>query len=79
MSFELKCDVRDHFVRTMLGQRKDKMLYSIYYASKTIANAQLNYITIEKALLIIFFAFDKFRPTKYLTSKKDAKPRLRIK
>lgn len=55
------------------------MLYSIYYASKTIANAQLNYITIEKALLIVFFAFDKFRPTKYLTSKKDAKPRLRIK
>lgn len=55
------------------------MFYSIYYASKTIANAQLNYITIKKALLIVFFAFDKFRAIKYLTSKKDAKPRLKIK
>ena len=54
-------------------------------------DAQLNYATIEKELLAIVFAFDKFRPylisnkvvvhtdhyaIKYLMTKKDAKPRL---
>ena len=63
----------------------------IYYASRTLNDAQLNYATIEKELLAIVFAFDKFRPylignkvvvhtdhsaIKYLMTKKDAKPRL---
>ena len=63
----------------------------IYYASRTLNDAQLNYATTEKELLAIFFAFDKFRPylignkvvvhtdhsaIKYLMTKKDAKPRL---
>ena len=59
--------------------------------SQTLNDAQLNYATIEKELLEIVFAFDKFRPyliwnkvivhidhstIKYLMTKKDAKPRL---
>ena len=48
MPFELMCDASDHSVRAVLGQRKSKILHFIYYASKTLADAQLNYRTTEK-------------------------------
>ena len=67
------------------------MFHAIYYASKTLNEAQLNYATTEKELLAIVFAFDKFQlylidnkvivfmvhlAIKYLMIKKDAKPLL---
>ena len=61
MPFELMYDASNHFVKAVLGQRKWKMFHSIYYASKTLTNAQLNYTTIEKELLAVVFTFDKFR------------------
>ena len=85
------CDASDHSVGAVLGQRKNKIFHSIYYASKTLATAQINYTTTEKELLAVVFAFDKFKAylvdtkvivytnhatIKYLISKKDAKPRL---
>ena len=81
----------DHYVEAMLGQRKDNIFHSIYYASKTFTDAKQNYTTIEKELLVVVFTFDKFRAylvgtkvivytyhsaIKYLISKKDAKTRL---
>jgi hypothetical protein len=44
-----------------LGQRKEGKVHGIYYASKTLNGAQLNYKTIEKKLLAVLFAFEKFR------------------
>ena len=44
----------------MLSQRIDKKAIFIYYASKTFIEAQVNYTTIEKELLAVFFAFEKF-------------------
>ena len=63
----------------------------IYYASKTLNSAQMNYTTTEKKLLAVVFACEKFRSylvgspifvfsdhaaLKYLLSKKDSKARL---
>ena len=91
ISFELMCNADDHFVGAALGQRKDKIFHSIYYTNKTLTNAQLNYTTTEKELLIVVFTFHKIRVylactketvytnhsnIKYLISKTDAKPRL---
>ncbi|KAL4385534.1 hypothetical protein GQ457_15G016780 [Hibiscus cannabinus] len=91
LPFELMCDASDYVVGAVLGQRKGKIFHPIYYASKTLNDAQVNYTTTEKELLAVIFASDKFRsyligakvivytdhfPIKYLLSKKDAKPRL---
>ena len=89
--FELMCDASDFAIGAVLGQKREKIFPVIYYASRTLNDAQLNYATTEKELLAIVFAFDKFRPylignkvvvhtdhsaIKYLMTKKDAKPRL---
>ncbi|CAA6675874.1 unnamed protein product [Spirodela intermedia] len=43
--FELICDASDFAVGDVLSQRIDKKSVIVYYASKTLANAQLNYTT----------------------------------
>ncbi|XP_075106745.1 uncharacterized protein LOC142179774 [Nicotiana tabacum] len=89
--YELMCDASDHAVGAVLGQRKDKIMHPIYYASRTLNNARLNYTATEKEMLVVVFAFDKFQSyligskvivytdhaaRKYLIDKKKAKSRL---
>jgi len=91
LSFELMCDASDYPIEAVLGQRISKVFHTFYYANRTLTDAQVNYATIEKELLAVVFAFDKFRPylidskvivftdhsaIKYLLEKKDVKPRL---
>ena len=91
LPFEIMCDASDYAVGAVLGQRKNKKMHVIYYASRTLADAQLNYTTTEKEMLAVVFAVDKFRAyllgskviiytdhsaLRYLLAKKDAKPRL---
>ena len=74
-----------------MGQRQEKIFRAIYYSSRTLNDVQLNYTTIEKEMLTVVFACDKFRSyiigskvkiytdhaaIQYLFAKKDAKPRL---
>ncbi|XP_026400374.1 uncharacterized protein LOC113296277 [Papaver somniferum] len=90
-SFELMCDASDYAVGAVLGQRTGKLPHAIYYASRTLNDAQQNYTTAEKELLAIVFALEKFRSyllgtkvvvfsdhatLRYLLAKKEAKPRL---
>ncbi|CAA7051689.1 unnamed protein product [Microthlaspi erraticum] len=91
LPFEVMTDASDYAVGAVLGQRKEKKLHVIYYASRTLDEAQCKYATTEKELLAVVFAFEKFRSylvgskvivhtdhaaLKYLLTKKDAKPRL---
>ena len=62
LPFELMCDASDFAVGAVLGWRKEKVFYAIYYASRTLNDAQLNYATIEKEFLAVVFTFEKFKP-----------------
>lgn len=85
------CDASDTTIGSCLGQRRDKKLHVIYYASRTLIEAQKNYATTEKELLFVVFEFDKFcsylkgtmvivyanhAAIEFLLPKKDSKPRL---
>nr|GEW65418.1 reverse transcriptase domain-containing protein [Tanacetum cinerariifolium] len=91
LPFELMCDASDFVICAVLGKRHEKHFKPIHYASKTMNDAESNYTTIEKDMLVVVYAFEKFRSflimnksivhtdhsaLKYLSAKKDAKVRL---
>ncbi|GJV54477.1 reverse transcriptase domain-containing protein [Tanacetum coccineum] len=91
LPFKLMCDASDFAIGAVLGQRKMKHFQPIHYAIKTMTEAQIHYTTMEKEMLAVVYAFEKFRPylvlsksivytdhsaLKYLMNKQDAKPRL---
>ena len=53
LPFEIMCDASDFAIGAVLGQRRDKKLHAIYYASRTLDEAQKNYATTEKELLAV--------------------------
>ena len=89
LPFEIMCDASDFTIGVVLGQRVNKYPIVVYYASRTLNETQINYIIIEKELLAIVFALEKFQlyllgskimiysdhaALRYLLSKKNAKP-----
>ena len=60
LPFEVMCDASDLAVRAVLRQRVEGKPYVVYYASKTLNEAQRNYTTTEKELLTVVYALDKF-------------------
>nr|GEZ39836.1 reverse transcriptase domain-containing protein [Tanacetum cinerariifolium] len=91
MPFKLMCDASDFTISAVLGQRQEKHFRPIHYASKTMTEVESNYTTMEKEMLAVVYAFEKFRSyliinksivytehsaLKYLCAKKDSKARL---
>nr|GFA77350.1 reverse transcriptase domain-containing protein [Tanacetum cinerariifolium] len=89
--FELMFDASDFTAGAILEQRVEKHFMPIHYASKTMTQAETNYTTTEKEMLVVVYAFEKFHSylimnksivytdhsaLKYLFAKKDAKARL---
>ena len=85
------CDASDLAIGAVLEQREGGKPYVVYYARKTLNEAQRNYITTKKELLAVVYALDKFRAylvrsdiviftdhsyLKYLLTKQNAKARL---
>nr|GEY68268.1 reverse transcriptase domain-containing protein [Tanacetum cinerariifolium] len=88
MPFELMCDASDFAIGAVLGHLQEKHFRPIYYASKTMTEAESNYTITEKEMLVVVYAFEKFRSylimnksivymdhstLKYLFAKKDSK------
>lgn len=59
LPFEIMYDANNIVVGDVLGQRRDKLLNVIYYASHVL-NLQMNYATIKNELLAVVYAFDKW-------------------
>ena len=55
------CDASNYAIGTVLGQRFDKQPHVIYYSSRTLSDAQMNYSSMEKEFLAGVFALEKFR------------------
>jgi len=84
------CDASYYAVGAVLGQRKGNIFHAIYYTSKVLNDAQVNYATTVKEMLAIVYALEKFgsylvgsrviiytdhATIKYLHNKADSKPR----
>jgi len=61
LPFEEMHDASDYVIGAGLGQRKDNKPYAIYYASRTLDDAQVNYTTTEKEFLAVVFTLEKFQ------------------
>ncbi|GJY86168.1 reverse transcriptase domain-containing protein [Tanacetum coccineum] len=91
LPFELMCDASDFAIGAVLGQHHEKHFRPIYYASKTMNEAESHYTMTKKEMLAVVYAFEKFRSNlilnksvvytdhsalKYLFAIKDSKERL---
>ena len=56
------CDASDFAIGALLGQGLDNKQHMIYYSSRTLNDAQMNYTTTEKKFLVVVLALEKFRP-----------------
>ena len=65
LPFEIMCNASDYTVGVVLGKQIEKKPTTIWYPSKTLAEAQMNYTTTEKELLAVVYALEKLGLTSW--------------
>ena len=61
LPFHISSDASDTAIGAVLGQQDGQALYAIYYISKNLAPAELNYTITEKEFLAIVYSINKSR------------------
>eukprot|EP00253_Pinus_taeda_P021920 PITA_21920 len=61
LPFQISSDALDTTIGAILGQEEDKKPYAIYYISKNLSSAELNYTVTEKEFLAVIHAVNKLR------------------
>ena len=59
--FHISTDASDTAIGASLGQKEHTMTYAIYFISKNLTPAELNYKVTEKEMLAVVHAVNKFR------------------
>ena len=68
LPFHVHTNASNKVIGAALGQVDEKLPYAIYFVSKNLSNAELDYTVTEKELLAIVHSLNKFRH--YITSYK---------
>ena len=63
--FDIYSDGSDTGIGDVLGQQEGHNQYAIYYVSKNLTAAELNYTITEKEFLVVIYAINKLR--RYIT------------
>eukprot|EP00253_Pinus_taeda_P014512 PITA_14512 len=61
LPFHIHIDASNKAIGVALGKIDEKLPYAIYFISKNLSKAELNYTVIEKELLAIVHSLNKFR------------------
>ena len=59
--FHISSNASDIAIGVVLGQQEDSKPYAIYFISKNMSPAKLNYTETEKEFLVVIYAINKFR------------------
>jgi len=61
LPFHIHTDASSKAIGAALGQVEEKLPYAIYFVSKNLSKAEMNYIVIEKEFIAVVHSLNKFR------------------
>lgn len=61
LPFHIHTDALNKVIGVALGQIDEKLPYAIYFVTKNLSKAELNYTVTEKELLAVVHSLNKFR------------------
>ena len=70
LSFHIHTDASNKVIVAALWKVDEKLPYAIYFVSKNLSKAELNYTVTEKELLVVVHSLNKFR--QYITGYKHS-------